>query len=139
VRRLLKAALTVAALLVIAIPLVVAVMFDLRHWPPEAVAGLAIAYVIWLPATVFGLIWVFDRLGFHYGMDKPRKEPSSSKRERQRTGAGMSYLEAKERSQREAAREVARRRRREAEAKAAQAARERAAGGDSRPRKGKGH
>jgi hypothetical protein len=139
VRRFLKAALTVLAIVIAAIPLALAAAFNVRHWPIEAVGGLAIVYVIWLPATVFGLIWVFDRLGFHYGVDKPRKEPSPSKRERQRGRAGMSLLEGKERARREAALEAARRRRREAEAKAADSARKRAAGGDPRgPRDTKG-
>lgn len=132
-RRLLKGTLTVVALLIAAAPLSLALAFHARHWSDGAVVGLAVAYAIWLPATVFGLIWVFDRLGFHYGMDRPRKEPEPTQRERRRGRAGMKYLEARERARREAQLETMRRRRREGEAKAAQAARRRAGGGDPRP------
>lgn len=127
-RRLFKAMATLAALLVAALPLALAALYGLREWPLEAIAGLALFYVLWLPATAAALIWALDRLGFHFGAEKPGRREPPSRRERRRGRASLRYLEAVERSRREARQETARRRRREAEAGAA---RERTAGSRS--------
>jgi len=106
---------------------------------------LTLFYVLWLPGTAYGLIWVFDRLGYHFAATERPDRPT--RRERRRQSAGLRYLEGQERSRREAAsqssrahagkaaaadrarreqRDEARRRRgREAEAQAQAAARSR--------------
>jgi hypothetical protein len=61
---------------------------------------LTLIYVLWLPATVVGLIWALDRLGVHYAAR--RKERPPSRRASRRLRAGLRYLEAQERTRKEA-------------------------------------
>jgi hypothetical protein len=62
---------------------------------------LTLFYVIWLPFTAYGLIWVFDRLGYHFAVSERPDRPT--RRERRRQTAGLRYLEGQERSRRQAA------------------------------------
>jgi len=61
---------------------------------------LTLIYVLWLPATVVGLIWALDRLGVHYA--GRRKDRRPSRRASRRRRAGLRYLEAQERARKEA-------------------------------------
>jgi hypothetical protein len=70
-----------------------------------ALVLLALFYVIWLPGTVFALIWLFDRLGFHYAVE--RRPPKPTRKERRRQKAGLELLASQERAAEQAARERA--------------------------------
>lgn len=84
---------------------------------------LTLFYVIWLPGTAYGLIWVFDRLGYHFAVSERSDRPT--RRERRRQAAGLRYLEGQERGRREAALESSRRRAGKDAAAAERARRER--------------
>jgi hypothetical protein len=46
--------------------------------------------MLWLPAVAVGLVYVYDRLGYHYAVnERARREP---RRRRRRQRAGLSYL-----------------------------------------------
>jgi len=68
---------------------------------------LVLIYVVWLPATVVGMIWVLDHLGVHYSLSRRERRPS--RRTSRRRRAGLRYLEAQDRARRDASAEAARR------------------------------
>lgn len=77
---------------------------------------LTLFYVLWLPVTVFGLIWLFDRLGYHYAAGRrTSRERRAARRVRRRRAAGLSYLEGQERARRSAELDTRERTRRSAE------------------------
>ena len=89
---------TCAALLVAAVPLLVTLMTGLRdvRFRGDIGAGsgviiiLMLLYVVWLPATAVGLVWVLDRLGYNYTVTERRRRPG--RRERRRLGVGLRFL-----------------------------------------------
>ena len=89
---------TCAALLVAAVPLLVTLMTGLRdvRFRGDIGAGsgvviiLMLVYVVWLPATAVGLVWVLDRLGYNYTVTERRRRPG--RRERRRLGVGLRFL-----------------------------------------------
>jgi hypothetical protein len=86
--------------------------------PIEAWVLLALAFLVWVPLVLVGLIWALDRLGHHYTPVDRQKRPS--RRERRRRRAALKYGEGVETARREAEHDAARRR-----------AARRAAGGDA--------
>ncbi len=119
-RRLTLVAVTLAAVVIAALPLVLALSLGWYHTRFMAdVLGkgagiyvlLVLIYLFWLPATVFGLVFVYDRLGLHYHpMDvSPRK---AGRRERLRRRATARSIAAEEAAQ--VAAQRARRRRTQA-------------------------
>ncbi len=72
---------------------------------PGVWAALAVVYLVWIVLLMVGGVWALDRLGYHYqAYDRPRR---ATRRERRRRRAGMSLLQARERSQRDALRKIA--------------------------------
>jgi len=47
-------------------------------------------YLVWLPATVAGLVWLLDRLGVHYAPRDGRRLPNRARQRRLR--AGLRFL-----------------------------------------------
>lgn len=122
--RLLRTLVTVAAVVLAAVP--AAVAFGLG-WltfghpdapgggptppdttPPEAWALFALFYLAWLFALMVLVIWSFDRVGHHWrAWDRaPRKE----KKRRRRVAAGMDFLAGQQKARADAEAELARRR-----------------------------
>jgi hypothetical protein len=96
-RRLARLAVTLAALGVAAVPLIVALLLGLqrRRLPGDVGPGsgillvLVLVYVVWLPATLVGWVWLQDHLGLHY---KYTERKRTTKRETRRIWAGMRFL-----------------------------------------------
>ena len=98
-RGLLFTAVTLAAAALAALPAAVAVRLGWYHTlrvPGDLGRGsgliivLVLFYMLWLPAIVVGLVYVYDRLGYHYAVtERARKEP---RRQRRRQRAGLRYL-----------------------------------------------
>jgi hypothetical protein len=114
VRRSIKTVLILVAFGIAAVPAVLFVVLDAQQVSvlgdpmgpgSGALVLLALFYVIWLPGTVFALIWLFDRLGFHYAVE--RRSPKPTRKERRRRKAGLGLLASQERAKEEAARERA--------------------------------
>ena len=101
---------TFLALVVAALPLVLAVALG---WLDTTILGsqvgpggdifvvLAVVYAVWLPATVVGMIYLYDRLGYHYFAQERQKK--LSRRERRRARAGLDLLAGREQAENEAA------------------------------------
>jgi hypothetical protein len=105
-RKLAIVGVTVATVLIAALPLVVALTvarslgwyhrFDsLLPRGGGFLLLLLLVYVVWLPATVFCLVFVYDRLGLHYRPAdvKPRR---LRRRERLRARATAAHVAAEE-------------------------------------------
>jgi uncharacterized membrane protein len=105
-RKLAIVGVTVATVLIAALPLVVALTvarslgwyhrFDsLLPRGGGFLLLLLLVYVVWLPATVFCLVFVYDRLGLHYQPAdvKPRR---LRRRERLRARATAAHVAAEE-------------------------------------------
>lgn len=98
--RFLRRLTTLAALALLALPLVVALLAGLQHrrLPGDVGAGsgivlvLVLVYLVWTPLVVIGLVWVLDHLGIHY--TAPKREPRLSRKQRKRTAAGLRFLAA---------------------------------------------
>jgi hypothetical protein len=101
---------TFLALVIAALPLVLTVALG---WLDTTILGsqvgaggdvfvvLAVVYAVWLPATVVGMIYLYDRLGYHYFAQERQKKPS--RRERRRARAGLELLAGQEKAGQEAA------------------------------------
>jgi len=76
---------------------------------------LTLIYVIWLPATVYGLIWALDRIGVHYAAERRPRRLSARMLRRRR--AGLRFLEAGDRARTAAAEEAVDRSRRPRDAR----------------------
>jgi hypothetical protein len=110
IRRALIVLATLLALAVAALPIVVSIVLG---WHDTTVLGsqfgpgsdifiiLSVVYAVWLPATVAGMVFLYDRLGYHYFAQERVARPT--RRERRRTRAGLDLLAAQERTDREAA------------------------------------
>jgi len=116
VRRLLKPVLTLIAVAIAAAPAVVVVALGWYHTPllgapmgpGSGVLVLTVLfYVLWLPGTVFALIWAFDRVGVHYAVEQRPRHVGKKTRRRQR--AGLRFLASQERAREQAERERAER------------------------------
>ena len=103
-RRLVLLALTLVALAALALPVTLALLFGLQHHrvPGDIGRGSSIVlvllpvYLVWLPVITVGLIWVFDRLGFHYGAGRRAAERRLlSPRQTRRLRAGLRFLAAR--------------------------------------------
>ena len=58
---------------------------------------LAVVYLLWIVALVVGVVWVFDRLDYHYQpYDRPARLTRRQKRRRQ---AGMAHLRGQQQQQ----------------------------------------
>ena len=98
-RGLLFAAVTLVAVALGALPTVLAVAMGWYHTlrvPGDVGKGsgliivLVLFYVLWLPAIVVGLVYVYDRLGYHYAVgERAAVEP---RRRRRRQRAGLRFL-----------------------------------------------
>ena len=107
-RPLFKVLITVASLAALLVPLVVAlatgfVEITFTAWgeqpgpdptPIEAWVVLALAYLVWTPLILVGLVFALDRLGYKYM--PPEREPRPARKERRRREAGMKYLQSRE-------------------------------------------
>ncbi len=107
-RPLLKALITAASLAALLVPAVVAlatrfIEITFTAWgeqpgpdptPIEAWVALALAYLVWTPLVLFGLVFALDRLGYKYMPPERDRRPSRS--ERRRRAAGMRYLQSRE-------------------------------------------
>ena len=72
---------------------------------PGVWAALAVVYLVWAVVLMVGGVWALDRLGYHYQpYDRPRRP---TRRERRRRRAGANLLQAREKSRRDALREIA--------------------------------
>jgi hypothetical protein len=98
-RGLLFAAVTLAAAALAALPAAVAVRLGWYHTlrvPGDVGRGsaliivLVLFYMLWLPAVVVGLVYVYDRLGYHYAVSERTRPDSRRRRRRQR--AGLQFL-----------------------------------------------
>lgn len=121
-RRFVKPGLMIVALGVAALPIVLVVSLGWYRTPllgdpmgpGSGVIVITLVFsVVWVLATMVALIWLLDRLGVHYTVDRRepqpgRREPSRKRRRRQR--AGLELLATRQRAQAEAERESARRR-----------------------------
>jgi hypothetical protein len=132
-RRLVKPVLSVVALSVAVLPAVLVLALGWYHTPvlgdpmgpgSGVLIVTVLFYVLWLPSTFFGLIWLFDRLGLHYAVE-PRK-PRTSRKERRRQRAGLELLAAQERGLEQARRERVRQEQAQKERALQQAQQERA-------------
>ncbi len=115
-RPLLKVLVAVAALAALLVPVAVAlatgwVEIHYTPWgdqpgpdptPIEAWVGLALAYLVWVPLVVVGLVFALDRLGFKY--TPPARDPRPTRKERRRRTAGMKFLQSREAPPAQAAR-----------------------------------
>lgn len=110
VRRAAIAGATLLALVVAALPVVLTLTFGWQHTSVlgsqvgpggDILVVLAVVYAVWLPATVAGMIFLYDRLGYHYFAQERQKKPT--RRERQRARAGLDLLAAAEQAQHDAA------------------------------------
>jgi hypothetical protein len=126
-RRLALIAVTAAAVAIAAIPIVLTVTlgwYRTHAFDRVLVGGggillvLVLVYLVWLPAVVFGLVFVYDRLGLHY---QPAEiEPKRPRRrERLRRRATAKAIAAEE-SARLAAQRAARERERSRTARQAE-------------------
>ena len=98
-RGLLFAVFTLAAAALAALPAALAVSLGWYHTlrvPGDVGRGsgliiiLVLVYMLWLPAIVVGLVYVYDRLGYHYAVaERARREP---RRRRRRQRAGLRFL-----------------------------------------------
>jgi hypothetical protein len=96
-RRLARSLVSLVALGVAALPLVLALLLGLQRvrfsgdvGPGSAmVLVMVVAYVVWLPATVFAWVWAQDHLGLHYQYTERAR---STKRETRRLWAGMRFM-----------------------------------------------
>ena len=132
-RRVALVAVTVAAVAIAALPLVLTLALGWYHSRVfegllSGGAGvfliLVLVYVVWLPATVFGLVFVYDRLGLHY---RPAEiKPKRPKRREQLRRRAVTQTVAAEESAQLAAQRAAR------ERSGSRAARQ-SAGGDAEP------
>lgn len=106
--------LLVGAMVVAAVPALIVYGTGLAAAVPDVLGPgsgplfvLAIAYVVWLPATAFGLIWALDRSGVHHAADRSAERASErtrhDTRRARRRRAGLRYLQARERARRTAA------------------------------------
>jgi hypothetical protein len=98
-RGLLFAVVTLLAVALGALPAALAVSLGWYHTlrvPGDLGPGsgliivLVLFYMLWLPAIVVGLVYVYDRLGYHYAASERSGVESRRKRRRQR--AGLRYL-----------------------------------------------
>ena len=106
-RRPLLIVVTAVAVVIAALPIILTVALGWYHTDFLASmlgkgAGiyviLVLVYVVWLPATVVGLVFVYDRLGLHYqAMDRPPKRPR--RREELRRRATANAMAAEESAQ----------------------------------------
>jgi hypothetical protein len=115
-RRIALIAVTAAAAAIAALPLVLTLVLGWFH--THAFEGLlsggagvllilVLVYLVWLPATVFGLVFVYDRLGLHYRpMEVKPKRPG--RREQLRRRAVTQTVAAEESAQLAAKREARR-------------------------------
>jgi hypothetical protein len=99
-----------AALVVAALPVVVTLVCG---WQDTTVLGaqlgaggdiyvvLTVLYAVWLPATVAGMVFCYDRLGYHYFAQEKSEKPS--RRARRRARAGLRLLAAQEKARHAAA------------------------------------
>ena len=122
--RLLRTAVTVAALVLAAVPAAVAFGLGWLSFghpdvptggatPPDTTSPVAwtlfaVFYFFWLFGLMVLVIWSFDRIGHHWhAWDRaPRKE----KRRRRRLNAGMDFLAGQQKASVDAEAELARRR-----------------------------
>jgi hypothetical protein len=96
--RLLRALAVAATLSLTALPLLLALFLGLQHrrLPGDVGAGsgiviiLALVYIVWLPLTIYGLVWLLDRLGIHY--TPPDRARVPTRKEGRRTRAGLRFL-----------------------------------------------
>jgi hypothetical protein len=109
-RRVAIVATTVLALVVAALPIVFTVVFGWQHTSllgsqlgrgSDIYVVLAVVYAVWLPATVAGMVFLYDRLGYHYFAPDRKKRPS--RRERRRLRAGLGLLAGQEQAKQDAA------------------------------------
>jgi hypothetical protein len=122
--RILKALVTVAALVLAVVPAAVAFGFgwlSIGHpdvpgggtvppdtTSPDAWALFAVFYLGWMFALMVLTIWSFDRIGHHWrAWDR---EPRRQKRRRRRMTAGVDFLAGQEKAKVDAEAELARRR-----------------------------
>jgi hypothetical protein len=97
-RRLVFFAVTLAAVLVAAVPVVLAVLLhgERLRFRGDLGRGSAIylvltfVYLVWLPGTIVLLVWVFDHLGYQYSLTERKQRPT--RKERRRLRAGLSFL-----------------------------------------------
>jgi hypothetical protein len=122
VRRFVKPVLMIVALGVAALPIILVVSLGWYHTPllgdpmgpgSGVIVVTLVFSVVWVLATMVVLVWLLDRLGVHYTVDRRepqpgRKEPSRKRRRRQR--AGLELLATQQRARTEAEQESARRR-----------------------------
>jgi len=107
-RPLFKLLITVASLAALLVPAVVAVAtgfieITFTAWgeqpgpdptPIEAWVALALAYLVWTPLVLFGLVFALDRLGYKYM--PPERDRRPSRKDKRRREAGMRYLQSRE-------------------------------------------
>jgi len=104
-RRALIVAVTLAAALVAALPVILTVA--LGWYRTDALKGpfgpdtdiyviLPLLYVVWLPATMAGMVFLYDRLGYRYMVTERKQTPT--RKERRRRRAGLSLAEAQDRA-----------------------------------------
>lgn len=101
---------TIMALAVAALPIVLTIVFG---WQDTTILGsqlgpggdiyvvLAVVYAVWLPATVAGMVYVYDRLDYHYLALERKRRPT--RRERRRARAGLDLLAGQEQAKQGAA------------------------------------
>jgi len=99
-RRVAIVAVTVLALVVAALPVVLTLVLG---WYRTDVLGstfgegsdiyviLVLLYAVWLPGTMFGMVYLYDRLGYHYQVHD--RGVRASRREDRRQRAGRAYVE----------------------------------------------
>ncbi len=106
-RPLFKALVTVAFIVALSMPVAVAlatgfIEITFTAWgerpgpdptPIEAWVALALAYLVWTPLVLVGLVYVLDRLGYRF--TPPERERRPSRKERRRRDAGMRYLQGR--------------------------------------------
>ena len=107
-RGLVKAIVTLAALVLLAVP---AAVFVAAGWievtftpwgeqpgpdptPIEVWALLALVYLVWAPLLLAGLVVAHDRLGYRFTPVERRPRPSA--KERRRRGAGLRFVAPQE-------------------------------------------
>jgi hypothetical protein len=99
-RRVAIVAVTVLALVVAALPVVLTLLLG---WYRTDVLGstfgegsdiyviLILLYAVWLPGTMFGMVYLYDRLGYQYQVHD--RGVRASRREDRRQRAGRAYVE----------------------------------------------
>jgi len=115
-RRALLIIVTAVAVVIAAVPIILTLALGWYHTRfLEDVLGkgagiyllLVLVYVVWLPATVFCLVFVYDRLGLHYlpGESKPKRPERREELRRRATAQTVAAEESAQLAAQRAARE----------------------------------